>query len=75
MLKKLWNFTRDHWSAGAKLHIAEMVAMLETVEVGGAGCNFEYGPNGVGAKICDNASATTLSTPGICSRVKSKMYK
>jgi len=45
--------------------MAEMVATLETVADRGAGCNFEYGPSGVGAKIRDSASAATLSTPGI----------
>ena len=53
------------------MHIAKMVAMLETAVDRGVDCNFEYGPSGVDAKIRDSASATTLSTPGICSSVKS----
>jgi len=75
VLKKPWTFSRDHWSAGTKLHTTVMMAMLETVKVGGTGCNFEYGPNGVEAKIRDNASATALSTPGICSSVNSNTYR
>ena len=61
-VKKFWIFSRDHWSAGMKLHTAEMVAMLKTVEAGGAGCNFGYGPNRVGAKIRNNAPATATTT-------------